>query len=258
MSTGSSKPVVSVTTPTGPIVNPQNGQATFSFLKWLQGIGTTINGAFDQQGDFNGNLGSDASIAGRNATILVILHNIDDTGVVTANGIDFARAYLNKDTDHINDGSGSPLAGGKIAFAAMVSSVPTTGQILVFDGTHWLPAAKASTIAKVAHEWIDSYDDGTGIFTQSQPALSDISGVPPFPVTASHAAHEWLASYEATTGFFTESQPAFTDISGQIAAAQLPSAGLSGTITTAKLTTGGANGSMTFTSGLLTAQVQAT
>jgi hypothetical protein len=34
--------------------------------------------------------------------------------------------------------------------------------------------------------------------------------------------------------------------------------GLSVTITTAKLTTGGANGSMTFTNGLLTAQVQAT
>lgn len=35
-------------------------------------------------------------------------------------------------------------------------------------------------------------------------------------------------------------------------------AGLSVTVTTAKLTTGGADGSMTFTNGLLTAQVQAT
>lgn len=35
-------------------------------------------------------------------------------------------------------------------------------------------------------------------------------------------------------------------------------AGFSGTITTAKLTAGGANGSMTFTNGILTAQVAAT
>jgi hypothetical protein len=69
------------------------------------------------------------------------------------------------------------LAGGQVAFAAMVESLPANGQILVFNGTHWLPAAKASMIAKLPHEWLDSYDETTGEFTQSQPAFTDISGV---------------------------------------------------------------------------------
>jgi hypothetical protein len=254
----SNKPVVSSITPQTPLLDPKTGQISFTWIKWFQGIQQAVNTAFDQQGNFDGNLGADATIANRSATILVILHNIDDNGVVTAEGIDFSRNYLNKDTDHINDGLGSPLAGGKLAFAALVSSMPAEGQILVFNGMQWLPHAKATTIAKVAHQWLDSYSDTAGTFTQSQPSLSDIADVPPFPVTASPAANKWLKSYDSATGIFTETQPAFTDVSGQITVAQAPAAGLSVTITTAKLTTGGANGSMTFQNGILTAQVQAT
>ena len=89
-------------------------------------------------------------------------------------------------------------------------------------------------------------------------AFAGVTFIPAIPNTFASVTHEWLNSYNASTGLFTATQPAFTDISGQITTSQLPSSGLSVTITTAKLTSGGANGSMTFTHGILTAQVAAT
>jgi hypothetical protein len=252
------KPVVSSTTPQTPLIDKSTGLMSLNWIKWFQGIQQAVNASFDQQGNFDGNLGPAATIGNRSATILVILHNIDDNGIVTANGIDFARNYLHKDTDHINDGTGFPLAGGKVAYAAMVNSAPTAGEILVFDGSNWLPHPNASSIAKQPHQWLDSYNDATGDFTQSQPALSDISGVPAFPDNTPAASSKWLNSYNAGTGAFTSTQPAFSDVSGQIAVAQAPASGLTLTITTAKLTAGGSNGSMTFQNGILTGQVQAT
>ena len=76
--------------------------------------------------------------------------------------------------------------------------------------------------------------------------------------TITNVAHKWLNSYDALTGLFTQTQPDFTDITGNLATSQLPVAGLSVTITTAALTTLGTQGSMIFTKGLLTAQTPAT
>lgn len=78
------------------------------------------------------------------------------------------------------------------------------------------------------------------------------------PLDTPAVTHEFITAYNAATGAFSQTQPAFTDISGNLATSQLPTAGLSVTITTAALTTLGTQGSMTFTNGLLTAQVQAT
>jgi hypothetical protein len=78
------------------------------------------------------------------------------------------------------------------------------------------------------------------------------------PQTFTAVLHEFLTAYNAATGVFSAAQPSFPDISGNLATSQLPIAGLSVTITTAKLSSGGTQGSMTFTAGLLTAQVQAT
>lgn len=78
------------------------------------------------------------------------------------------------------------------------------------------------------------------------------------PATFNAVAHQWLNAYSAATGLFTASQPAFSDISGVLATGQLPSSGLSVTITSAQLTALGTQGSMTFTSGILTAQTPAT
>lgn len=43
------------------------------------------------------------------------------------------------------------------------------------------------------------------------------------PQTAAATSHKWLNSYTAFTGVFTETQPAFTDISGTATLSQLPS-----------------------------------
>ena len=228
-----SRPVVSNTTPTGQLVGA-DGKAVFAFGKWLQSVGTTVNGAFDSNGNYQGPIGEEATIAGRE-TLASIVQFISTSGVVQANGIDFAIAYLNKDTDHIADGTGSPLAGGKVAYAALVASMPVSGQTIEYDGTNWLPVAIAQTKVPLAHQWLISYDAATGLFTSLQPAFTDISGV----ATAAQV-------------------PALSALTGQITDAQLPADGISVTIVTAQLTTLGSQGSMTFTNGILTAQVPAT
>ena len=43
-------PVVSVTTPNGPLVDVKTGLATFAFIKWLQNVGQLLNSVFDNQG----------------------------------------------------------------------------------------------------------------------------------------------------------------------------------------------------------------
>ncbi|MGO9539627.1 MAG: hypothetical protein ACLPN2_03415 [Terriglobales bacterium] len=72
------------------------------------------------------------------------------------------------------------------------------------------------------------------------------------PQSIGPVAHEWLASYDATTGNFTQSQPSFADISGNLAEAQLPTAGVTHTVTLAALTGTGTQGSIAFTNGIAT------
>lgn len=86
--------------------------------------------------------------------------------------------------------------------AGLVTFTPTSGTIngaatftlstgyvvqIVFDGTNW----KTSSVL---------------VIPQNTPAV----------------LHEWLASYNSSTGVFTQTQPAFTDISGSLATGQLP------------------------------------
>jgi hypothetical protein len=77
------------------------------------------------------------------------------------------------------------------------------------------------TMTKVASKWLDSYDSATGLFTQSRPAYTDISGTPQLAITKVAVTSNWLRSYDSTTGLFTASQPAFTDITGNLAVSQL-------------------------------------
>lgn len=161
---------------------------------------------------------------------------------------------------------------GTINGAATLALLPTYSVIVAFDGTNWwaftlpiVPVGNAGT----AHQWIAAYNAATGAFTLSQPSFSDVSGVastaqigtgtpsagkyvdggtgawtalPTSPATIAPVAGEFLTGYDAATGNFSQATPA----------------GLSVTITTAALTSGGTQGSMTFTNGILTAQVQAT
>lgn len=193
-----------------PIVD-KDGIATFPFLKILQDWETKLQNGLNQIGQIIQSIPFATKIVGRAEGIGTTVQNIDSNGVMLADGIDFDRAYLNKNTDHIADGTGSPLAGGKAAQVALVVSPPTPEP----------------------SQWINGFTGG--VFTKKRPAFSDLSG---------HATSEQI--------------PALSGLSGQITEAQLPAAGLSVTITTAALTPTGTQGSMTFTNGILTAEVQAT
>lgn len=71
----------------------------------------------------------------------------------------------------------------------------------------------ANTKANVAHQWFNSYDGSTGLFTSTQPAVADISGLV-LPQTQASTSLNWLRSYNATTGLFTIRQPDISDVSG--------------------------------------------
>src|SRR5208282_2183034 len=129
-----------------------------------------------------------------------------------------------------------------------VSETPSLfqGGIRFQDGTLQTTAASGGgtpplTIAKITHEWLDSYTSTTGAFTQSQPAAADLSdsassagnvlrangtsfisaqlgygdlsGLPTLAATIAATTHKWLNSYTSTTGAFTQSQPAAADLS---------------------------------------------
>jgi hypothetical protein len=53
-------------------------------------------------------------------------------------------------------------------------------------------------------------------------AITGSTGV--FPISITKVSHQWLDSYDDTTGLFTQSQPGFSDLSGSIATGQIPSA----------------------------------
>ncbi len=227
-----------------------NGMATWIFERLLQDWDTRLTNGLNAIGQFVGSINPATIISDRpTTTIGTLLHNMDDDGVLLGPGADFARAYLNKDTDNITDGTGSPLAGGKVAYAAMVAAGPALGEILVYDGTHFLPHPKANTKAPISNQFLQSYDDATGNFTQAQPALSGLSGTIN-PGTQLPASGVTPGSY--TLASLTVSAE------GLVSAAANGPAGLSVTIVTAQLTTLGTQGSMTFVSGVLTAQTPAT
>jgi hypothetical protein len=77
-----------------------------------------------------------------------------------------------------------------------------------------LPGLFAQTIANVAHQWLNSYDATTGLFTQSQLAYTDLSGLPTLAVTKNSVAHQFLNSYTSATGLFTSAQPDYSDLTG--------------------------------------------
>jgi hypothetical protein len=79
------RPVVSNTTPNGQLVN-SDGTATFSLIKWMQSVGTTVNGAFDSSGNYQGPIGSSATINGR-STLASIVANIGTNGIVQPVGL---------------------------------------------------------------------------------------------------------------------------------------------------------------------------
>src|SRR6185312_1603092 len=89
-----------------PIVN-KDGTASRDFLKIVQTMFLQINNALNQLGQFVGIISADATISGRADTIGTALSKIETGGIIN--------------TDNITDGTGSPLAGGAVAFASLVN-----------------------------------------------------------------------------------------------------------------------------------------
>lgn len=192
----STNATVSNTTPTGVIVG-QDGKAVYAFTKWMQSVGQTVNGNFDPKGNFQGPIGIRATIGGR-STLASIVQFISDGGVVQANGIDFALPYLNKDTDHIADGLGSPLEGGKVAFTALVTSPP----------------------AVTPHKFLTGFV--AGLFVDARPDFADLTG------TGTAAQ---VPPLDALSGQITEAQLPATGLSVTITTAQLTTLGTQGSQT---------------------------
>ena len=192
----STNATVSSTTPTG-IITTSDGKPTWNMTKWMQSIGSTINANFDPNGDYQGPIGSRATINGR-ATLASIVQFLDTGGVVTGPGVDFARAYLNKDTDHIADGFGSPLAGGKAAYTALVASPP----------------------AVTPHKWLAGLV--SGVFVESQPEFADLSGA---------ATVAQVPPLSSLSGRITAAQLPVAGISVTIVTAQLTTLGTQGSMT---------------------------
>lgn len=231
MSTSTPNLVVAPTIPQTPLFDSNTGQLSWAWVKWFQNITQAVNSGLTLLGQFIGELSQSTQITGRAGTVGSITQNIDAAGVVEGPGIDFIRPYLNKNTDNIADGTGSPLTGGKTAYTALVASGPISGRSLIFNGAQWQPA---------------------------QVQYGNVNGTPVIPANEPTVTNQWIDSYDASTGLFTRSQPAFSSISGQISIAQLPAAGFSGTVPLAKITVGGADGSLTVTNGLITAVVNPT
>lgn len=195
MSTAGAGSVVSSTTPNGRLVD-SDGKATFALLKWMQGVGSTVNSGFDPQGNYQGPIGLFATIAGRQ-TLASIIANIGTDGIVQAAGIDFAIPYANKDTDHITDGTGHPLAGGKAAEIALVIAPPLAEP----------------------HKWINGF--AAGLFTKTQPAFGDISGT---------AAAAQIPPLSGLNGQITDAQLPSDGISVIITTAKLTTLGATGSM----------------------------
>lgn len=220
-SSPSLKPATTLLAVRSPIVD-KDGMALPYFSKLLQQWNTQLQNGLNAIGQLIGEINAATIIQGRTEGIGTTVGNIDSTGTLTADGVDLSRPYLNKTTDHINDGTGSPLAGGAVAHQALVASAPVAGQILTFGGTTWDP----------------THPSFAGITGTINPATQ----LPPSGATA--------GTYPLATVTVNAQGLATTVSAGP--------AGIAVTIATAKLTVGGANGSQTFVNGVLTAQTPAT
>lgn len=79
-----------------------------------------------------------------------------------------------------------PAGSSVISYAANpgASSMPLpSGQmaILAYDGVNWFAAIEVmpQSIPNTVHEWLNSYDATTGLFTATQPTVADVTGAAP-------------------------------------------------------------------------------
>ncbi len=82
-----------------------------------------------------------------------------------------------------NQGTGTVTltpSSGTINGSSTFSVTSNQLTIVAFDGTNWWASTQSIvplTFAAVAHEWLNSYNAATGLWTAAQPSFTDISGV---------------------------------------------------------------------------------
>jgi hypothetical protein len=76
-----------------------------------------------------------------------------------------------------------------------------------------LPTLAANTTS-TAHQFFNAYNSSTGEFGKAQPDYSDLTGTPVLASSLTNVTHKWLNSYNATTGLFTQTQPDYSDLTG--------------------------------------------
>lgn len=116
----------------------KTGPMTWAWLKFFQNIRTIINNTFNVEGQIVGPIAP---------------------GVVVGN------------TDNLTDGTGHPLAGGKEAYTALVTSSKATNDVLEWNGADWvptpLPVPPAPPVTKIIA--------GTGITVSPPTGLGDVT-----------------------------------------------------------------------------------
>lgn len=156
----SSAPVVSVQTPSGPLVELKGGTATFAFLKWLQNIGQIINKSFTNQGQL-----SPDSIPFPTSTAL--------GGVTTAGPVDneFISAIGTDGVPVLDQPSFSNISG-----VAVPSQLPPLGSLSGNVSPSQVPPLSDLNGQTMAAQ-VPNLEDLNGAVTPAQvPALSDLSG----------------------------------------------------------------------------------
>jgi hypothetical protein len=174
------------------LVDPKSGRLSAVGVQWVQTVGRILNNAFNQQSQ----LTSEIVVEGLPASLTALLANIDANGVLTANGIDFTRAYKNKTIANIPDaGPNFPLAGGAAAYLALVTSGPDPGQMLQWNGAAWVPVTLAA-------------GGVTQIIAGTNVTITPVGGTGAVTVNAPGAATGYLKgtvtiNFTATSGTFT-------------------------------------------------------
>ncbi len=77
-----------------------------------------------------------------------------------------------------------------------------------------LPGKFSQTLANVSHKWLNSYDASTGLFTQTQPDYTDLTGLPTLPANTPAVASNFFTAYNSSTGAFTKATIGNGDLPG--------------------------------------------
>ena len=80
--------VVSPRTPTTPIFDA-NGQMAYVWVKFFQDLAQAVNSALTILGQFNGQIGAQATVVSHTGTLANAIQHLSSAGVIQAGGIDF-------------------------------------------------------------------------------------------------------------------------------------------------------------------------